>query len=232
MGIESAIGAGASLLGGISSGKGASKAAQVQADSYRQGLAQQQAQFQQTQANLSPFIQAGSSALGAQGNLLGLNGDGAQGSAISALQNSPLFQSQYGTGVDTVLQNAAATGGVRGGNVNNSLAQFGSGLLSNVIQNQLGNLQGVIGTGAGAASGLGSFGQANSNSMASLLQGQGNAQAVSAASPYAAFGSTLQGLASSGALSNLFGGTNGGSNFSLANTNPLSGYTSQGGFRF
>lgn len=203
------VGAGLSLLSGASSGKGASKAASIQADAYKQGIAQQAAQFAQTQQNLSPFIQAGSGALGAYGNLLGTNGSGAQSSAISALQNSPLFQSQYGTGVDTVLQNAAATGGVRGGNVNNSLAQFGSGLLSNVIQNQLGNLSGLINTGAGAASGLGSLGQSNSNSLSSLLQGQGNAQATGAASPYAAFGNTLQGLASSGALTGLFGGNKG-----------------------
>ncbi len=204
------IAAGASILGGALGGKGAAKAAKTQAAAYQKGLEQQQAQYNTTRSDLSPFREAGSQALGSVGDLLGLNGGGIQDSAISALKASPLFTSQYDTGVDTILQNQAATGGLRGGNTQNSLAQFGSGLLSDVIQRQLGNLGGLVTTGAGAAGQLGQLGQQNANATSSLLAQQGGANALGAAAPYGAAQGTINQLGAlfgrGGGLSGLFSG--------------------------
>ena len=193
------IGAAGSVLGGITGGKGAAKAAKIQAQSEQAALAQQQSQFNVTQANEDPFIQGGQTGLSSLMNLLGVGSGGLQGqqSAITALQNSPLYTSQYQTGENTILQNAAATGGLRGGNIQASLAQFGSGLLSNVIQNQLGQYSGLASLGQNAAAGLGSLSQSNSNAQTSLLTQQGNANALGAASPYAAASSALSGVGSS-----------------------------------
>jgi len=182
-----AISAVSSILGGIAGGKGAKKAAKIQAQAYREGLAQQQAQFDQTQANFAPYLAAGNQGLSGYLTLLGLNGNEAQGSAIDALKNSSAFTSQYDTGVDTILQNAAATGGLRGGNTQNSLANFGSNLLNTVIQQQLGNYGGLISTGSGSTSTLGSLGQQNSNAQSQLYGQIGSANATAAAAPYAAF---------------------------------------------
>jgi len=202
------ISAGASILSGIAGGKGASKAAKVQAKAYQQGIDEQRRQFDITQGNFQPFLEAGTGALSGVGDLLGLNGGTVQSSAIDALKASPGFTSLFDTGADTILQNASATGGLRGGNTQNSLAQFGSGLLAQTIQQQLGNLGGLVGVGSGAAGSLGSLGQNNANSIAQLLGQKGSAQAAGTAAPYAAFASTVNGL---------------GSLFGMGGSNPTTG---------
>lgn len=187
---SAAIGAGASLLSGITGGKGASAAAKTQAAAYQKGIDEQAREFGITQQNFAPYLAAGNKGLGSILDLLGLNGNDTQGSAIDALKASPAFTSLFNTGVDTINQNAAATGGLRGGNTQNSLANFGSGLLSTVIQNQLSNLSPLVATGAGSAGTLGGLGQQNANAISDLLGKQGNANAISAAAPWA----TLSGI--------------------------------------
>lgn len=192
------ISAGTSLLGGIAGGKGASKAAKIQAAAYQQGINEQQREFGITQQNFAPYLAAGNSGLNAYLNLLGLGQQGAAGqqSAIDGLKASPLFTSQYNTGADTILQNAAATGGLRGGNTQNSLADFGSSLLSSVIQNQLSNYGSLINTGQATAAGEASAGQNYANAVSSLYGQQGNANATAAAAPYAAFQQAIGGIGS------------------------------------
>lgn len=199
-----AIGAGASLLSGILGGKGAKKAAKAQTDAINAAIGEQRRQYDTSRADFAPFLSGGGAAFGSAQDLLGLHGNDPQASAIDALKASPGFTSLYDTGQDTILQNAAATGGLRGGNTQNSLAQFGSGLLATVIQNQLQNLGGLSGIGAGAAGQLGSLGQNNANSISGLLSDRGNAQASGIAGQYGAWLSGLGGLGN--AAGNYFGG--------------------------
>lgn len=110
---------------------------------------------------------------GAQGALSSAD---AQQQAITGLQNGPLYQSLYKNGQDTILNNAAATGGLRGGNTQRSLANFGSDTLTQVIQNQLANLGGISSTGQGAAGTLGNLGASSSNNISALLSQNGQAQ--------------------------------------------------------
>lgn len=191
---NAAIAAGASILGGITGGKGAKKAAKIQADAYKQGIAEQQREFNTAQQNFAPFLEGGTQALGATKDLLGLSGNSAQQAAIDALKASPGFTSLYNTGADTILQNAAATGGLRGGNTQNSLANFGANLLGTVIQNQLSNLGGLTNIGAGTAGQLGQLGQQSANAVADLLAKQGGANAAAAYAPYSAIANTLSNL--------------------------------------
>lgn len=236
--LAAGISAGASLLGGITGGKGAAKAARIQAQAYQQGIAEQQREFNTAQQNFAPYLAGGDQALTGTLNLLGLNGDAAQGAAIDALKASPAFTSLYNTGADTILQNAAATGGLRGGNTNNSLAQFGSNLLASVIQNQLSNLGGLVNVGSGAVGNLGSLGQSNANAVADLLAKQGNAQAIGASAMPLALGNSIASMGN--ALGNYLQSSTGGfgqsgisSNYGTANLAPidmsiLAGY--HGGF--
>lgn len=182
-----AIGAGASILSGIAGGKGASKAAKAQAEAQKASLAEQQRQFNITQQNFQPYQQAGTQALGGVQNLLGLGGNDAQGQAIAALQASPGFQALYNQGSDAILQNSAATGGLRGGNTQNSLANFGANTLASTIQQQLSNLGGLVNTGAGATGQLAGASQAYSAQQAQTQSMLGNANATRVAAPYAAF---------------------------------------------
>ena len=174
MGLFSFIG---SLFGG-----GAQKRASHQAESdyiaYQQkALDQQQSQFAQTRQDNMPYITEGGKAIGAQGNLTGLNGDPAQQAAITNIQNSPYYESLYRNGLEANLQNASATGGMRGGNEQRGLADFGRDTLSQSIQQQLQNLGGISGMGQSSALGLGSLSQANANAQSDIYGKQGTMRA-------------------------------------------------------
>ncbi len=209
------IPAGVSLLSGVL-GKGASKKAdQAQLGFQQRALDQQQGQFNQTQANFQPFLSGGGAALQDILTLLGSNGADPQAAAIAALKGSPGFTSLFDTGQDTILQNAAATGGLRGGNTQTGLAQFGSGLLNQVIQQQLQSLGGLAGMGQNAASQIGQFGQNNSSAITNLLGQQGNTTASGILGRAGITNNTLNGIGSlfggsgMGGLGGLFGGGGG-----------------------
>lgn len=104
-------------------------------------------------------------------------GPEAQAAAIEALRGSPLYESLFRNGQDTLLNNASATGGLRGGNFQTGLANFGRDTLAQVIQQQLANLGGIAGNGQGAAGSLSGAGQSSTNNIIQLLGQQGQIQA-------------------------------------------------------
>ena len=132
------------------------------------------------QALLKPYADAGTGSLAAQQNLTGLNGADQQQQAISALQNGPQFQSMLQQGEHSILANASATGGLRGGNTQGALAQFSPSLLAQTINDQYGRLGGLTSIGQNAAAGVGNAGMQTGNSITNLLQQQGAAQAGNA----------------------------------------------------
>lgn len=140
---------------GKTAAKDASKA-QVQAS--EKGIAEQRRQFDALQALMQPYVDQGKGALQGQNNLLGLNGFDQQQSAIGNIENSPFFKSQYQQAENALLQNASATGGLRGGNTQEALADNRSNMLFNNVQQQLQNLSGVAANGQSAAAGLGGQG--------------------------------------------------------------------------
>lgn len=167
------IGGGASLLSSSNASSAAQQATAAQSAASQAAIAEQQREFDTQQKNLQPWLTAGTNALSSQSDLLGLNGAGAQQNAISSLQSSPLYQSLFNTGQNTVLNNAAATGGLRGGNATNSLYNLGQSTLASVIQNQLSNLGAISNTGQGTGTALGQLGGNSASAIASLLQQQG-----------------------------------------------------------
>lgn len=110
----------------------------------------------------------------------GVGGQAAQQQAIDGLKASPLYTSLYRNGENAILSNAAATGGLRGGNTQNSLANFGADTLSTVIQNQLANLGGIANMGMGSAGQLGQFGANMAGQVGNALTQQGQARAGAA----------------------------------------------------
>lgn len=169
------------FLGNITGSNQASKAgeqaAQTQADFSQQGIDEQQRQFDAIVAMMEPFLSAGTGALGGQQDLLGLQGDAAQMSAIEALQNSPQFGAMVSQGENAMLQNASATGGLRGGNIQQSLAQYRPQILSQMIESQLGHLGGLSALGQNAAMGQAGYGMNASTNISNLLGQQGSALA-------------------------------------------------------
>jgi hypothetical protein len=142
-----------------------------------QGIAEQRRQFDAIQKLLAPFVAAGTGALTGQQDLVGLNGDAAQQKAIQALQASPQFTSMLKQGETSILQNASATGGLRGGNTQAALAQFSPSLLAATINDQYGRLSDITKLGANAAVGTGNFGQSSTENVTRLLGQISSAQA-------------------------------------------------------
>lgn len=176
--------AGGTLVGGYMSSKSQSKAANQAADAQTQsaelGIEEQRRQFDQIQQMLSPFVNAGTGALGAQQDLLGTNGAGAQQAAIGGLQASPQYQALSQAGQDAILANASATGGLRGGNIQAALGQFQPQLLAQVIDQSYNRLGGLTSLGQNAAAGVGNAGMQTGNQITQLLGQQGAAQAGAA----------------------------------------------------
>lgn len=165
------------ILGTKQAAKGAQQAAQTQSTAAEKAIAEQRSARLNAQALEQPFIDAGGKSLAQQMSLLGLNGTADQQTAISALLSSPQYTSATQQGEEAILQNAAATGGLRGGNTQNSLARFRSDLLGSTINDQLARLNTVTSIGQNAAAGTGNNALASANSVSSLLNQQGAALA-------------------------------------------------------
>jgi hypothetical protein len=134
-----------------------------------------------------------------------------QRQAIQGIEQGPLFQELAKQGEQGILQNASATGGLRGGNVQGALAQFRPNLLNQLIEAQYGKLAGLTSLGSGSAQNLLGVGQASAagtaaaqqnaaQNIGNLMVGQGAAMAggqIGAANAFA------QGL---GGVSNAIGG--------------------------
>lgn len=150
---------GGGLLGGMSADGSASEQERAllgatAAPYTQQGqatLSESQAAQQAAQAGFAPYTGAGQAALQQQQALAGLLGPEAQQQAISMVESSPQYQAMLQQGETAILQNAAATGGLRGGNVQAALAQFRPQLLSSLIEQQYGRLGGLSAAGLQAA---------------------------------------------------------------------------------
>lgn len=115
-----------------------------------------------------------------QQDLLGLNGPQAQQAAFDAAQNSPYFSGLIQQGENAILQNASATGGLRGGNTQAALAQFRPQMLAQYLNDYYSKLGGLTSIGQNAAAGVGNAGMQSTNQISALLQQQGAAQAGNA----------------------------------------------------
>lgn len=168
---------GTSLLSGSMQSDAASEAASIQGDASAAGIAEQRAARLAMEKLLSPYVSAGTGALSQQQALLGLSGADAQQQAYSAIENSAGFQAQVQQGENAMLQNASATGGLRGGNIQGALAQYRPAMLTNAINQQYANLGGLTQMGQNSAAGVGSSGMTSANNVATLLAQQGAASA-------------------------------------------------------
>lgn len=176
---------------------------------------------------LGGFSQAGADALEAQRSLAGLNGAEAQAAAMADIENDPEYQMLLKQGEEAILQNASATGGLRGGRTQEALADLRSSLAARQLDkkySRLGQLaqqgadisrfmsgQGqqatsnVLGLGAGAAEGLAARGQ--QASMGGAQMGLGSDQFLSAQGAAASGQLMGQGGAASRGLANMGYGT-------------------------
>ncbi len=181
MPVGAAIAGGAGILGSYLGSKEQSKAAGRAADAQVQaaqlGVDETRRQFDALQELMRPFVNAGTGALSGQQDLLGLNGADKQQAAIDAINNSQAMQTYMQQGENAILQNASATGGLRGGNTQSALSQFRPQLLNQLINQQYSNLGGLTALGQNAAAGVGNAGMQTAGNISNLLQQSGAAQA-------------------------------------------------------
>jgi hypothetical protein len=206
---------------------GADNAAQAQIAGINKGVTQatgdinagNQALTTNYNAALQPFQQNFGSArqgVGALGNVLGLNGPAGTQSALTALQTTPGYQFQLGSG-DAAVRAAAQAGGTGdSGNEALALQKYGQNLADTTYNNYVSQLQPYLGAAGQAAAGIGNVYEglgsglnANQNTLANLnfgaQTGIGNANA-SADLANQSLGLGLLG----GGLSALSGGLGGG----------------------
>lgn len=160
------------------------RAAQIAADAQtaatQSGIAETRRQFDTAQSLLAPYVNAGTSALSKQLNLAGLGAPGTQAAAIAEIAGGDQFQALTKQGEDAMLQNASATGGLRGGNTQGALAQFRPQLLQQLIQDQYSKLGGITNMGQASAAGQASAGMQTGDTVSGLMMAGGNAIANNA----------------------------------------------------
>lgn len=164
---STALSTGASFLGSSAQ----SKAAQ-------QGLNFQKQVYGQQQADLSPFKQAGTGALGMISDLYGLNGGGGFGaSAMNQFRNSPDYAWNFGEGLRALQNNAAAHGSLFSGNFARAASDYGQNTANNYLNQYTNRLMGVAGMGQQAALGGGQLASGMAGQIGQSFGNQGAANA-------------------------------------------------------
>lgn len=175
-----ALGAASGYLGAEAQKDAAKTAAGAQTQAAQMGIDEQRRQFDLVRQLLEPYVQAGRGSLAGQQALLGLSGNPAQSAAFNQITNSPMYTGLLQQGENAILQNASATGGLRGGNTQAALAQFRPQLLNQLITQQLNSLSGLTQIGQNSAAGVGNQASNMANNVGGLYGNIGQIQAGNA----------------------------------------------------
>ena len=197
---DSLVSGGSDLWGGFTGANtqaGIEEAARLQLEGTELTLAQQQAQWEQAQEWMAPYMEAGEQGLQGMMGMSGLLGPEQQAMMMAGVEDSPYFQSLVQQGEQGILQNASATGGLRGGNTQGALAQFRPAMLQQQIENKYNKLAGITGMGqATTVGGVAAGGQASqgmANTIMSGAEGQANAAMAAANTKNTMFNNLMQG---------------------------------------
>lgn len=120
-----------------------------------------------------PYREAAIPALAQQQALLGLSGQAAQQSAVDSIMDSPGQRFIRQRTQRNLLQNAAAIGGIGGGNIRSALVEQGAGFAAQDLENHFNRLQALSFGGQQAATN-----QAGLSSNLISQAGQAQAQGV------------------------------------------------------
>ena len=182
---------GSAVIGGAVSMSAASKAGKAQVQAADRSAEEQRAAREEMRTLLNPYVSAGTPALQAQMAALGLSGQEAQQAYVTEQEQSPIFQALARQQEEALLQNASATGGLRGGNVQGALAQFRPQLLNQFLEQQYGRLSGLSQLGQASAAGVGAAGMQSANQIGQAYTQAGQARACSIMGQANAFNQAL-----------------------------------------
>jgi hypothetical protein len=182
---------GTSVIGGAMQSSAAKSAGAAQERAAMMGVEEQRAAREEMRRLLEPYVAAGGPALQAQMASLGLRGPEEQAAFVQQQEQSPIFQALARQQEEAILQNASATGGLRGGNVQGALAQFRPALLNQFLTQQYERLGGMTALGQRSAAGVGAASQETAGAIGNLLGEMGAAQAGAKLGSAQAWGNVL-----------------------------------------
>jgi hypothetical protein len=163
------------VLGGGAQKKASQKAMTATVGALNNSIGTQNAFGQQVRSDYAPYTTAGAQAVD---QLSQFTNGGMSADALTAkIKEDPLYASLYDNGEEALLQNASATGGIRGGNTQRGLADFGADTMAKVYQQIMSNLGSVANLGLGAQGAVSSAGQGVANTVSTAQTNIGRAQA-------------------------------------------------------
>ena len=165
------------ITGASEAASAGKRAGKIQQQAAMAGIEEQRRQFDKLVELMSPYVAAGAPALEQQQALLGLRGPEAEQAAIEAIASSPQLQALARQGEEAILQQASATGGLRGGNVQAALGQFRPQLLQQLIEQRYAGLGGLTSIGQASATGQAAQGMTFGTNVANSLANAAAARA-------------------------------------------------------
>ena len=215
-GIATAV-VGGAVISSYAQGKAADKAAGAQVaageagvEQTKLGIEEQKRQFDKVLQLLQPYVSAGRGSILEQQDLAGSRGPVYEQIAIDKILQGPEYQSLTNQGEEAILANASATGGLRGGNVQEALAKYRPQILSDLINQRFQRLGQISTLGqasaagsAAAAQNYGSAVQGGYQNIASQYGNIGAAQAGAALGQGQAIGGIGNAIGTLGVLKGL-----------------------------
>lgn len=212
------ISAASSLIGGITGGKGAKKAAKVQQQTTQMQIAANQANMARVQGLSQSSIDLGNAAGATYAGILGVGDNpAASDAALQTYRGSTGYQDLLNTGLGAVNAGAYARGMGDSGATLKALQDRGMNIANQNTQQYLSNLNGLIQTGNSAIGNVAGVSTATTNANNAALQAGSNATQGAILS-----GATAQQQALTN-LSNI--GMNMGSSYGSPNFSPGAGWT-------
>lgn len=190
---------GAAITGAVALGSAVmqknaqSKGLAAQKNASNAALGEQAREFDTTQTNQQPFLQAGANAVGQMQQLN--NGD------FSSFEQSPDYQYAVSQQLQGLDRSAASRGSLYSGGHSADIMNMANGIASQNYNSYYNKLAGLAGSGQTSANNLGYTGQANANQSGQIMTNQGN----NAANSYQNGANTMSQLG--GAIGGIFNNT-------------------------
>ncbi|MEW8073989.1 MAG: tail fiber domain-containing protein [Candidatus Thiodiazotropha sp.] len=162
-----------SLFGGGNANKAAKRAAEAQVKSTQLGVDELRRQFDATQGNLTPFINAGQ---GVVGDVVNAGTVGGLDERLAAIMGSDMFSALREERERAVQNQLARSGMRRSGRALQAAADIPTDLALAIEQALFGRQANLMGSGQNAAAGLGSLGANASGGIANLYSRMGQAR--------------------------------------------------------
>lgn len=215
-----AISAAGSLIGGITGGKGAKKAAQIQQQTTREQIAALQRNQQYVTGLEQPTMDRGNWAGDITADFLG-RGDGtASKAALDTFRGSTGYQDLLKEGLGAVSANAYARGMGDSGAALKRLQERGMSIADRSATDWLGRLSPLIGAGQQAIGNIAGVATSTTNNINAANQNASDANANSALISSANWQKALQGIFNAGsyAMGSSFGSGGGSAGSASAST--------------